>query len=289
MQLIKPSFQLIEQEPSIEGINKMIELAARIAYKSEDKITEDSYVRFINMLKEKQHYSPFEFGTVYLIVTLGSPMVDVDYTQKYDVVLFYKKNKYSIVKEENDGYYRSYYITTNMRVVIENNRYDDLRFLMPPSVHEKRITFKVVSSIAIMREWLRHRTFSYVQESTRYCNYASNKFNGVTFVIPSSMDIPEIYNIDKSTFHASCNEIDFLGKKEKKFINMLLDAEENYLSLLEDLKPQFARDILPLATKTETMICGFVSDWNHFFELRDSSAAHPDIAMIAKSIRSYFN
>lgn len=68
MRLIKPSFEIIEQEPGIEGMFKHIEKAARVCYRSEDKITDDSYKKMIELLENKGHYSPFAHGTVYLTV-----------------------------------------------------------------------------------------------------------------------------------------------------------------------------------------------------------------------------
>lgn len=291
MQLIKPSIELIPQEISIVGINKMIELAARLAYKSEDKITEDSYGKFINMLEEKKHYSPFEFGTVYLLLVIGSPNIDKNYTNHTDIVLLYKRNPYSIVKENYDGHYKTYYITTNMRVVIENDRYDDLRFLAYTPNHEKRVTIRVISSIGIMREWMRHRHFSYLQESTRYCNYThKNKFNkGIAFVIPSNMEIQEVDYLDLLDFQTYCeNNKDILKEHDICFIKMLLETEQNYNYLINYMSPQYARNILPLVTKAETLVCGFERDWKYLIELRSSAAAHPDFRYLANLLKEYF-
>ena len=54
-------------------------------------------------------------------------------------------------------------------------------------------------------------------------------------------------------------------------------------------KPQEARDVLPLATATTVMYTGFVSDWEHFFELRTSVGAHPDARAIAIPLEEKFN
>ena len=66
MKLIKPYFEIIEQEPGLDGIYKQIELAGRSCYKSEDRITEDSAEKFVNMIKDRQHTAMLEHGTVYL-------------------------------------------------------------------------------------------------------------------------------------------------------------------------------------------------------------------------------
>lgn len=78
------------------------------------------------------------------------------------------------------------YITTNARVLIENNWLEDLQYMCEPTkYHAKRISVKFTTSIGITRELIRHRVFSFMNESTRYCNYSKGKFGSeLTFVIP---------------------------------------------------------------------------------------------------------
>ena len=47
-----------------------------------------------------------------------------------------------------------------------------------------------------------------------------------------------------------------------------------------------ARMILPNATKTELVMTGFASDWEHFLELRCSQAAHPDARYLANKLKT---
>jgi thymidylate synthase (FAD) len=78
------------------------------------------------------------------------------------------------------------YITTNARVIFENGWEDDLKYMCEPTeFHEKRITVKFTCSIGVCREILRHRRMSFLNESTRYCNYSKSKFgNELTYIIP---------------------------------------------------------------------------------------------------------
>lgn len=111
-----------------------------------------------------------------------------------------------------------------------------------------------------------------------YCNYSKDKFgNEVTFIIPCWLDWKEQV-IHKGDFEKSgSGSVD-----SSAFINSLLDSENSYLYLLkEGWKPQQARQVLPNALKTELVMTGFESDWDHFFELRCSSAAHPDAQYLA--------
>ena len=96
----------------------------------------------------------------------------------------YYGNPYSKVSEvQSDG---SLYVTTNARVLFDNNVQEDAKYICEPTeFHEKRITVKFVASIGVVREILRHRKFSFLNESTRYCNYSKSKFgNELTFIIP---------------------------------------------------------------------------------------------------------
>lgn len=57
-------------------------------------------------------------------------------------------------------------------------------------------------------------------------------------------------------------------------------------------KPQEARNILPLCTKTELVMTGFVSDWQHFFRLRsriaETGKPHPQAQELADSLMDEF-
>lgn len=81
MKLIKPSFEIIEQQPGLEGIHKQIELAGRTCYKSEDKITPDSAKSFVDRMVKSGHGAMLEHGTVYLKIPME------EYKKNY-------KNKY---------------------------------------------------------------------------------------------------------------------------------------------------------------------------------------------------
>lgn len=78
------------------------------------------------------------------------------------------------------------HVTTNARVIFEHGWEDDLKWLNEPTeFHHQRITVKFTTSVGIVREIIRHRKFSFLNESTRYCNYSKDKFgNELTFIIP---------------------------------------------------------------------------------------------------------
>ena len=146
MKLINQSAEIWEQPEGEIGIYKQIERAARLCYKSEDKVTEDSYKKFINMLNNKGHNSPFEHGTVYLTFT---PSVAEWEAEKY------KRNAYSKVRNNGRGIV---YITTNYRAIKENGWEEDLQYLCEPTeYHERRISVHITTSRSISHELVRHK------------------------------------------------------------------------------------------------------------------------------------
>lgn len=136
MKLIESKAEYITQEEGLKGIYKQIELAGRTCYKSEDKITENSAKGFVERMIKSNHTAMLEQGTVYLKITYKN----TDFTT---LCMFYGKNKYSVLNHSEDN--KIYYITTNYRVLVENNHLSDLKYLCEPTeFHEKRITVHFV-------------------------------------------------------------------------------------------------------------------------------------------------
>lgn len=282
MNLIRPSYEIIEQSNDLDCICKHIELAGRVCYKSEDKITENSASEFFRRMVNSGHRSVLEHGTVYLAIK--------DYKDTDE--LRYKHNLYSRAV----CYYPNVlYVTTNMRVIIENDWAEDLKWICEPTKHhEKRVTVKFTCDRGVSHELVRHRVFSFSQESQRYCNYTKDKFNNeITFIIPSWIDIPEgsytYWDGDwcdtlntKINYPSDNSDIDH-------FLHSISTAEVYYQTLInKGWKPQQARAALPNATKTEVVMTGFISDWKHFFSLRDSLKAHPDMYALAHPLHEEF-
>ena len=174
------------------------------------------------------------------------------------------------------------YVTMNYRHIIENNWLDDLQYLCEPTEHHhKRYTVKFICDRAIANEIVRHRKFSFLQESTRYCRYSADKFNGeITYIKPCWCD-----NIKEGKFET----YDGLTQEEGCFIHSLLTAEAQYLYLVNSgWKAEQARDILPLALKTELYMCGYAEDWEKFFELRCAPNVHPQCKELTIPLRDEF-
>lgn len=289
MKLIKPSFQIIPQE----DLFKHIELCGRVCYKSEDKITDDSAEKFVNGLIKSGHTSVLEHGTVYLYFNSISSDDMLDPESTFSVISELNKHGYQRIvpraNEKEEFIYKEYFITTNYRFLVENNLLRLLKYQCESTAyHKKRVTVKFICDRGVSHEFVRHRVFSFSQESTRYCNYSKDKFgNELTFIIPCWTNLPEQEYGDmtnpKIFNRGSVNGI------ETDFVNSLRIIEFNYLRLINDgWNPQQARQILPNALKTELVMTGFIEDWKHFFELRTASNAHPQARELAIPLMEEF-
>lgn len=190
MKIIHSSVQLIDP-PEYEDLLNRIELAGRVCYKSEDKITEGSAKNFIAGIIKNGHEAVIEHGS---------------------------------------------------------------------------LTVKFICDRAVSHEIVRHRIASYCQESTRYCNYSHDKFDKEITVIQPSTLIEGSKGYDY--WAVSCEF-----------------AEHNYFRLLEwGCKPQEARAVLPNSLKTELVMTANLREWRHFLRLRTSTAAHPDMRVLANKL-----
>ena len=313
MRIVDAGYQIID-EPSI---TKKIERIARVCYKSEECIGEDTDIKMINRLIERQHTAMLEHGDFAIIV-------DED---TYETLQILSKNIESLILEDFDSSNRKCYLrfssyqqdtTTPARLIVSGNvrAWLDVMdivctycgWIIPTALYNALVegfplfqnryrhdaegsnalcscklvtdytelsnkermiheTFTVlfVSDLLVQRELVRHREASFAGESTRYCNYSSDKFgNEITVIKPCFLkEGTEVYN----EWKMSCEE-----------------AEKSYMILLnEGCTPQEARDVLPVATKCDTVITANLTEWRHIFNLRacDSTGpAHPKMKEI---------
>jgi len=240
MKLIESKAEYIPQEEGLEGIYKAIELAGRTAYHSQDKITPDSAKDFVDRMIKSKHGACLEHGTVYLKVALPK-----DEITPGESLYHYKRNPYSVYKIFD----RIAYVTSNMRVLQENNWLDDLKYLCPPTeFHEKRYTIRFTCDRGVSHQTVRERLMSFLQESQRYCCYIKEKFGAsVTFIQPDWIKYSD----------------------QKEFEEDLKAAEQLYFKWLnKGYKAEEARYFLINGTKTEIVVTGFASDWRHMLDLR---------------------
>lgn len=276
MKLINQSFEILEQKDfTITGIKKFIERCGRVCYKSEDRITDDSYEKFVNMLVKRDHARPLEFGTVHLQMYISD---------------FHKLRDTLCINNIWNDQWIKYHYAGNLTYVTTNYRYYLAIIKVFPSAEEdfdpqddelypKRYTVHFITSRGIMDEFRTHVGLSHLAESSRYCSYDKNRFsNELTFIIPNWVNTncpnkeqegPSVASIEWST--------------------AMLDAEASYMNLIKmGCTAQEAREVLPLSIKSELISCGFEDAWSNFFYRRCAKDAHPMAREIATKVRDKF-
>lgn len=264
MKLIKPSVEILHTPLDFKEVLEQIELAARVCYKSECNIQYNEDNRSITaepfvakLLNVYKHRSVAEHGTIYLKIPKKGTISELNW------IWFLISNPYTKFNEDNDYDY----ITTNYRVIVDNNLQRALKFLsVPTEKHNKRITVKFICSRACAQQLTRHRCASFSMESQRFCGYNKTKFDGsITYIYLGDGIDPiqaELYQ----------------------------HAEYAYMELInKGFKPQEARMVLPNATKTELVMTAFQSDWNNIFDLRCSEKADNEIKFLCTTLKNKLN
>lgn len=237
MHLSKLSAVLQSQSPGIVGMYKQCELVGRVCYHSEDKITAESYKSFIERQIESKHMSPLEAGTVYLKWHAGLCCKETK---------FFRQNPYSFVVE----YYNDVYVTTNYRVIIENDlqQFMEDMWCEPEYMHIPRVCFRMECNIAAYKDFTRHRAISPMVESTRYCNYNKDKFQGLRIIHPSELGVPSTY-IDE-------------------WLSDVAIMEDIYNKWASRLPAQTASEFLGQMTGATVYLTAYLPDWQLFCNLR---------------------
>lgn len=285
------AFVLVENDPI-----KKIEKCGRVCYKSEDKITEDSAEKFVANIIKRGHEAVLEHASFIFQVSYNV------YEDIRDKVIFVE-NRYPVKMylrfTNSDGYivsgnvraWRDFFcfagVPPYMNDFVEANPIlfyefksdfpfnlrggkwnirqistNELVSTYQRLVHED-ISVKFICDRGVTHEIVRHRPASFCQESTRYCNYRNGKFGGEITVIKPC----------------------FFKENSTRYLNWFVaceSAETAYNAILEDGgTPQEARDVLPNSLKTELIMTAPLMEWCHFFNLRMSPAAHPQMREVA--------
>ena len=293
MEFLVAGYEIIDQEPGLEGMYKAAELPGRICYCSQDKMAPGTAEKFCKGLMKSNHGAPLEHGTVYLKVLKHSDWNDLDK---------YRFNKYSKYAE-SDNYA---YVTTNLRVLFENGWMDDLKYWCEPTeYHEKRVEVRFTVDRFTGEEFLRHRAASFNRESTRYVLFTKEKFGGgsIKYIIP-------VWMLDETTMkeiddHKDLSITDFCKEvinEEEGHGDMtdvlvwmfaLKACEWSYCKLTNNFgwQAQQARTVLPCAISSPLIKTAFVSDWVHFFNLRalgTTGKPHPQAFELADPLMKEF-
>lgn len=293
MEFLVAGYEIIDQEPGLEGMYKAAELPGRICYCSQDKMAPGTAEKFCKGLMKSNHGAPLEHGTVYLKVLKHSDWNDLDK---------YRFNKYSKYTESTNYAY----VTTNLRVLFENGWMDDLKYWCEPTeYHEKRIEVRFTVDRFTGEEFLRHRAASFNRESTRYVLFTKEKFGGgsIKYIIPVWMldettmkEIDDHKDLSITDFcQGVINEEEGHGDMTDVLVWMfaLKACEWSYCKLTNTFgwQAQQARTVLPCAISSPLIKTAFVSDWVHFFNLRalgTTGKPHPQAFELADPLMKEF-
>ena len=328
IKVVNPSVEIWNQDGyDLESIFKHIARCARICYQSTPKNKDENAYDFLLRTIFKGHdflgYSKINVNNPFERILATNAYSDVDLTSLHlsccehatvhlkfptfipravdRCVNVYSHNKYSRSKNHN-GYI---YVTTNLRVIIENYAVDTLDFVdATPNCpyYIPRHTICFITDIGASRELNRHRVNSISEESTRYCAYDKSKFgNGITIAklpwIPEVDPNDEGHDYKEGFFND--NEIFDNNTIEEQYTDNWNAVDWFFYGIqicdlvyrkIRELgwTAQQAREILPLNTKTQIVHTAFVDDWQHFIDLRSNSVSgvpHPMAKELADEVK----
>lgn len=305
MRIIQPEAHIL---PFNGDVLKHVERCGRIAYKSEDAITEDSHVRFIQNIIQRGHESVLEHGNCifrlkeHIFFNFLDIYVNLDVSNKeakekgYTKRLRYTMDYGRFIVSGNIRAWRDFIRLCNLdgktvpvwvnAAFCKNPAMTDLipgswRGNFERIENRNELTVKeadihwtetchFICDRTISHELVRHRALSPTQESQRYCNYAKGKFGSeITFIEP----LWATDDLAGSVWRESCDKSDL-----------------DYMLLIQQgLQPQQARKVLTNSAKTELVMTGTLGEWKHFFSLRCADDADPEMRRIAIPLREEFN
>ena len=131
----------------------------------------------------------------------------------------------------------------------------------------------------ITHEIVRHRLFSFTQESTRFVNY--EKKMPPSFIMPEGLvdtDAPRASNGEKAGF----SSMDWWKMAVR-------ESESSYRGLLaKGCAPQIARSVFPNALASRLIVTGNLRNWRHFFIMRTTKEAHPQMRQVTIPLLAEF-
>lgn len=283
MKIVEPRVTEVKDFEGTDNFYKSVARAARICYAS-DKTTDN--IELVRRLIKSKHYSPFAHAIVYIDYNRYPGKIN-----KYEEDILFEcvSSEYSI--ELHGGSV----IAINGRLIVEScvkivKKYpeitlDTLDVLDSFLLHLKTIetevddgfkSFIVDTSIGCTREMNRHHENLYIcEQSTRYCNFMSNKFS-------KELSINKPYWYDNAD-----------PEVVQEWVFGIVNCEGAYYNILDcGLSIDEARGVLPLDTHTRAIYTTTIQEWNHIIDLRHKGTTgkpHGDIAIIAGMINEMIN
>lgn len=308
MKLVQQSATIVESLGSL----KDIERAARICYKSEDKITFSSAEKLVKSLIERGHHAMLEFGRdIYVIVR------DSTHETSFFNWLLWNNQLTGIDTSgstEIDMMNESPIIfRLNPRKLLELFTID-IKEELSPFIYEFCRLIQETSPYLIQKPY----EFADYNDQEDYYNqyrlYLSPPRSTVNFLALQTETVHIVTNRGVShelVRHRSCSfaqestrYVDYTGAMEfivpvwssdsmdtptNEFWHHCNYTEKKYLTLREaGWKKQEAREVLSNALKTELMMKATLREWQHIFKLRCAKDAHPQMQALMIPLRKQF-
>ncbi len=301
MNIISPSFEILDhldQQP----LAVRIEFCGRICYKSEDKISQESALPFVERMAAHGHNSVLELGVVTLEINCADESAITELFLCQPKYLHISRTEKHMLLTGSIRAFREMLLThpdcavirTACALLNERHPYFFQDILpekgliavpgitvrkvplaevdqFPPQelAKHRHIAVKFIVNRAVTHEIVRHRAASYLQESQRYCRYSEDKFGSeITFIKP-------VFFAEGSEEHAVWKQA-------------MIETEQRYFKLLETSTPQAARTVLPNSCKTEIIVYANLEEWRHIFKLRCSKAAEPSMREVMIPLHDAF-
>lgn len=255
MEIIRPTIEIID-EPDIL---KRIELCGRVCYKSEDRITEDSSERFVRGIIKAGHTSVLEHAQVTIPTAYWAELIQGNPNEERSEIEVIKRTN-AIIRTQTNTEDRTAILNVRDFIMIGGS----VEYLKTTQhTADNFMTVRFVCDRGVSHELVRHRTMSFSQESTRYCNYGGS---GVKFILPVPFGWAEDPNSPEyKSWEAGC-----------------IGSEYAYQSMINNkASAQEARSVLNNSIKTEVIVSGKLIWWKELLKLRCASDAHPQIKYLA--------
>ena len=326
MKIIKPSFEIFNIPDATDevAVYKHLEKIARICYKSEDKISDDSYKKMLKHLCTREHWAMFE----HYVFTVSVPAwlyIDIngirprlsDDPNILNKIGFFKSTCWDDTSDNRYKYLISFSITALNRIIsypgfkFEDNlglielfkfmktkyplitygELDDVKNMgMITSLYgyDENVKLLTRDEIKSLPDNLRevHDTMTVQFVVDRGVTHEIVRHRPASYAQESTRYCN--YSLDKFGRELNVIKPCFFEEGTKLYEiweKGCLDSEKAYFELLDNgATPQQARSVLHHSIKADLVMTANIHEYKHFFKMRCASDAHPQMIEVARPL-----
>lgn len=318
MRIVRPSVQMWNNINNESHILR----CAQVCYASEKNITDVN--SWLESKWKNGHKSIFRHGTYYFAIPV---VVCTEYMRSFfknsPYVGYYENKEWVFISINGQTYreitwFHHLFKYSTSEIGLQGFIEDDADRQGITNIIRK--TLFIQTQISTSRELNRTSPNNICEQSTRYCNFTLNKFEGeVSICEPwwlslvydykkdKDIEFIDIYEENNNLFIKYNNKIYKLDNiqwpivaKDPKYNDILEDylksaiaSTNSYNNLVKaGAKPQDARGLLPLDTLTKLVYTYRIEEWKHILDLRyygTTGKPHPNAEISANQIREVLN